>query len=142
MSKKIVKKASKKLPKKSPLGKMNSKDTSSVLRELINAKKEYEICVEQELTKRQDIQADLTKYMLNINLKRDAIFSVLEEEYKIRRETIAELGKILDQAYEDGRDEVVIQAISSIEGIIKESPAKGLLYINEALSDPQKELII
>ena len=142
MRNKVMKKGSKKLPKDSPLGKMNSKDTSSVFKEIINAKKEYEMCVEQETTKRLAIKSDLTKYMANINLKREMIFYVLEKEYKVRQETIEDLGRVLDRAYEDGRDDVVIQAISSIEGILKESPAKGLLYINEALSDSKKELII
>ena len=140
---KAISKAKKKLPvKDSPLGKMNSKDTASVLTQLIQAKKEYEMCVEQETTKRKEIEANMLMYLETLNLKRDIVFSVLEEQYRMRRESIDNLYALLDKAYDDGRDDVVIQAISSIEGIIKESPAKDLLNIEEAFRDPSKTLTI
>ena len=143
MSMKAIGKAKKKLPKKdSPLGKMNSKDTASVLTQLIQAKKEYEMCVEKETTKRKEIESNMVMYLETLKLKRDIVFSVLEEQYKLRKESIENLYELLDKAYEDGRDDVVIQAISSIEGIIKESPAKDLLNIEEGFRNPDKTLTI
>lgn len=143
MKSKLSAKIPKKVPKNnSPLGKMNSGDTASVLTQLINAKKEYEMCIEQETTKRQAIESDLKKYMADIQLKRDVIFSVLENQYKMRSDSINKMYELLDTAYADGRDEVVIQALTSIEGIIKESPAKELLTIREAFTNPNVDLVI
>lgn len=137
------KKLKKKLPTgESPLGKMNSKDTASVLSQLIQAKKDYEMCKETEYTKRMDIEADLKKHMESVQLQRDVIFEVLEKEYSMRKDNIDRMYSILDKAYDDGRDEVVIQALESIEGIIKEGPAKALLTVREAFTDPNKKLII
>lgn len=126
--------AVKKSPKQRlPIDKMNSNDIAAVFREMINAKKEYEITKETEATKRQAILADYKLKMQKLSDRRELITEVLQQEYSLRKETINKMFDEMKQAYEDGNTDIVLQAMKSVEGIVKESPLKDLIMIGRAL---------
>ena len=128
--------------KKTDIGKLKSKDAASVLNSLINAKKEYEITCEQETTKRMKIKADMDKYILKLQLQKEAFQLALHEEYSLRKQTIEEMFSYVERAYEDDKIEVVIGALNSIENIVKENPLQSIAKIGQAFEDDDVELEI
>lgn len=96
-------------------------ETLGFFRDVLNARKEYAIVKEQESTKRDAIMARLKGRLEDISARRELVASALEKDFSIRQNTINEFFIRLDQALEDGKDDVAIQAAKSIEGIVKTS---------------------
>lgn len=118
-----------------PIYKLESPDIVTVLKEMITAKREYEITKETEHTKRNEITANLMIHMKKMSDQRDMFSEALQMEYHMRHETIDRMFVYLERAYFDGNTEVVVQSMKSIEGIIKNSPLKELLAIGKLLED-------
>ena len=127
--------------KKSQKGAVTPADTVNVIREMINAKKEYEITREVETSKRLEIESNLRKHIATLTLKRDQFITVLDKEYSMRKYSIDRMFDLLDKAYEDGNMDVVIQSLDSIEGIVKTSPLKEILQIGK-IFESDDELVI
>ncbi len=131
-----------KLPKKTDMPKLSSKDAANVFKELINAKKEYELVREQEVTKRQEIAANLNYHLEKLSMQRDMIENYLEKDFAMRKETIDEIFSRMDRAYNDQNYEVVIKALDSVEGIVKQSPMADMFQMKKIMSDDSLELEI
>lgn len=93
-----------------------------VFREVLQAKKEYEMTLAQETTKRQSIAAALQSRLEEIKFFKDIFAVYMNEEFKMRRESIVEIFARLDTALEANQNDVAIQALQSIEEIVEHSP--------------------
>lgn len=121
---------------------LKSADLADVLKVLIQSKKEYEITKEQEKTKRMAIENDMIKYLKTLDAKKEFLSKAFEEEYKIRKETIEHLFNIVERALDEGRDNVIHDALNSIEKVVIESPLMGIVEIASAFEKDEEELII
>ena len=123
------------------LSKLESSDIADAFKTFINAKKEYEITKEQERTKRQALDTDLKKYLTKVNQTKDFLSKHLTEQYSFRRETIEELFIRLDRALDEDKDTVAVQVLTTLEGIVKESPLKEVEQIGKTFaSDGEIEI--
>lgn len=112
-----------------------------VFREMLQAKKEYEMTLAQETTKRQAIAAALQTRLEEIKFFKD-IFSVyMNEEFKMRRESIVEVFARLDTALEANQNEVAIQALRSIEAIVEHSPLGNALATMSAVFEKKDGIL-
>lgn len=68
------------------------------------------------------IEANLDKYLTKVNQTKDFLSGHRLEQYSFRREAMDILFSVLEKALENDKDEVVMQALSTVEGILKESP--------------------
>ena len=95
--------------------------------EVLQARKEYAVVVEQETTKRAAIAAALQARLEELQAFRDSFELYLEKECQMRRETIEGIFFRLDAAMAADKDEVAVQALRSLEGIVAHSPLGGAL---------------
>lgn len=101
----------------------------------ITAKKELEQTREMEGTKRAEIEADLKKHIISVNAQREFLEKYLKKEYKIRKKVTDHFFEILDSALVNGKDEVAIKTLESIENIVKESPLSGIMQLKESIAN-------
>ncbi|MCH3964294.1 MAG: hypothetical protein LKE46_08445 [Clostridium sp.] len=120
----------------------NSLEYIDIIKMLIKSKKEYEITKEQETTKRMAIKSDLFKYLKKLDAKKEVLLEVFEKEYNFRKNTVDKMFDVVERALDDGRDTVVCQALDSIEGIVKESPLKGIAQVSRAFENDDEDLLI
>jgi hypothetical protein len=126
-----------KIPGKTPsrgidLSKLESKDLKDAITSFIDAYKDYQITKEQEHTKREAIDADLKKYLTKVNQTKDVLSDYLSNQFSSRKETIDELFTRLDRALDEDKDNVAIQVLTTLEGIVKENPLKEVEQIGKA----------
>lgn len=113
----------------------NPADLLKVMETFIQAKKEYGIVKEQEVTKRMAIDNDLTKYLKKVENSREILIGHLSEQYSIRRESMNGIFERLDRALDENKDEVAIAALNTLEGIIKTSPLTEIDKIGKAFEE-------
>lgn len=96
---------------------------------ILDAKKEYALVKEQEETKRHAISADLHKFQVAIDAKKELLEAHLAREFGLRKETIEEVLLRLDKAMENNQDSVAAEALSRIQGIVATNPLNGVAEI-------------
>lgn len=124
-----------KLPKSKGQVAIPAKESLEAFRALINGAKEYSKVREEEATKRCQIQADLKRDMEKIKGQRQFLEDYLRTTFDERRNTIDRMFERLDLALAEDKDQVAIQALASIEGIVKSSPLEPLLTTQRALEN-------
>lgn len=107
-----------------------------VFSSLINGAVGYMNAHDLEKTQRQQIKADLTRDMQRVQAERDVLENYLRKTFSERKEVIDKMFLRLDRALDEDRGDVAIQALASIEGIVKESPLEALLQTRKALETP------
>ena len=117
-----------------------AKESFELLRSLVDGAREHGNTKELEITKRAQIEADLNRDLQRMNHQREAFEHAMTSILDERRTTIDQLFSILDQALDADKDGVAIQALSSIEGIVKSSPLEPLLQTRRVLEDPNAAL--
>jgi len=122
--------------------KSNPLDVFEAFKVFITAKKEYEIVKEQEFTKRKAIDIDLQKFQITSANKREFIKEYFVNQFSDRREVIERNFTLLDRALDENKDNIAIQILDTIGGIIKENPLKEIDKIGKAFEDDDEELII
>jgi hypothetical protein len=124
--------------KKSSMIRTQSGTPSEVdaFRDLINGALDYMNTSSIEKTKRQKIKADLELNMELIKAQKQVLEEYLRKTFSEREHVINEMFLRLDRALDENRDEVAIQALASIEGIVKSSPLEALLETRKTLGTP------
>jgi hypothetical protein len=122
--------------------KSNPIDVFEAFKIFITAKKEYEIVIEQENTKRKFIDTNLQKFLIKNESKKEFIKEYLANQFSDRREIIERNFNLLDKVLDEDKDNVAIQILDTIGGIIRESPLKEIDKIGKAFEDDDEELII
>jgi len=112
------------------------------LRSLVDAAKEHGNTREEERTRRAQIEADLKRDIAKIKVQRKILETILQNTFSERRDTVDRMFERLDRALSEDRNDVAIQALSSIEGIVKSSPLESLLAARNTLEDKESILEI
>lgn len=105
----------------------------NLAKSIVDAKKEYAIVKEQEETKRLAISTDLTKYLAKLNAQKELLEKHLSNEFKLRKETIAEIFTRLDTAIDKNSEVVAAAALSAIHSIVATNPLTGISEIKKIL---------
>lgn len=103
----------------------------ALAKSVIDAKKEYALVKEQEVTKRLAISSDLNKYLVSISYKRELLERHLENEFSLRKESIAEILSRLDSAIESNQESTAAAALNAIQGIVAANPLKGISEVSK-----------
>ena len=114
---------------------LTSKDTSDLLRELINSKKEYETTKEIEKTKRLAIEKATEIHLEKIKSNKESVEKISKAVFDERNKVIDKNFEVLEKALEKDKDDVAIEAMKSISNIVKESPLKDFGSISNALQN-------
>lgn len=114
---------------------LTSKDTSDLLRELINSKKEYETTKEIEKTKRLAIEKATEIHLEKIKSNKESVEKISKAVFDERNKVIDKNFEVLENALEKDKDDVAIEAMKSISNIVKESPLKDFGSISNALQN-------
>ena len=114
---------------------LTSKDTSDLLRELINSKKEYETTKEIENTKRLAIEKATEIHLEKIKSNKESVEKISKAVFDERNKVIDKNFEVLENALEKDKDDVAIEAMKSISNIVKESPLKDFGSISNALQN-------
>lgn len=114
---------------------LTSKDTSDLLRELINSKKEYETTKEIEKTKRLAIEKATEIHLEKIKSNKESVEKISKAVFDERNKVIDKNFEVLENALEKDKDDVAIEAMKSISNIVKESPLKDFDSISNALQN-------
>lgn len=115
---------------------------------LINAYQcymDYLKTAEQEITKREAIQAWKEVELARINATREILITHLESSFDERKNNFQELFKKLDTAIEKEDAQLIGNTLSVIVEIAKSNPFCQLAennFIREALGDPNKKIDI
>ena len=109
-----------------------AKESLGLFRAIIDGAVSHGKIKEEEETKRIEIESDLIRDLEKIRAQRDILESYLRHTFDERKTVIDNIFSRLDIALADNRDAIVIQALSSIEGIIKSNPLEGLLVTRKA----------
>lgn len=113
--------------KNCPFGNASPDVALRAFSDVLKAKKEYEIVLAQETTKREDIAARLKVRLQQLDNFRGILSEHLEREHLLRKEVIAGVFERLDEALSADNTQVAMCALSSIEGIVKTSPLNEVL---------------
>lgn len=119
-----------------------ARESLELLRSLVDAAKEHGKIREEERTRRSQIEADLKRDLAKIKLQRKILETILQNTFSERRDTVDRMFERLDRALSEDRNDVAIQALSSIEGIVKSSPLESLLSARNTLEDKESILEI
>jgi len=119
-----------------------AKESLELLRSLVDAAKEHGNTREEERTRRAQIEADLKRDIAKIKVQRKILETILQNTFSERRDTVDRMFERLDRALSEDRNDVAIQALSSIEGIVKSSPLESLLAARNTLEDKESILEI
>lgn len=109
-------------------------ESIEMLKTIIEGAKEYLTIKESEKTKRCELEASMRVNLERIRSQRQCLESYLEKSFGERRKTLDSLFERLDIALSSNdKNDVAIQALSSIEGIVKSSPLEDLLATRREL---------
>jgi len=100
---------------------------------------EYGIVVQEEKTKRREIEANEKVAIATINAQRDLLMAYLDRSFDERAENFRCLFKVVDQAIANQNNEQLGAALSSIVEIAKSCPFKNLAdlaSVRASLNDP------
>lgn len=100
---------------------------------------EYGRVVQEEKTKRREIEANEKVAIANIHAQRDLLMAYLDRSFDERAENFRSLFEVVDQAIANGNNEQLAIALNSIVEIAKSSPFKDLADIaavRASLNDP------
>lgn len=123
-------------------GPLPAKESLELLRSLVDAAKEHGKTREEERARRAQIEADLKRDLAKIKVQRKILETILQNTFSERRDTVDRMFERLDRALSEDRNDVAIQALSSIEGIVKSSPLESLLAARNTLEDKESILEI
>jgi ribonucleotide reductase alpha subunit len=112
------------------------------LQQMVTAYTDYLIIVEQEQTKRREIDAWEKETITKINAQRELLMAYLDRSFDERAENFRSLFAVVDSAIASGNNEQLALALNSITEIAKSSPFKdlaNLASVRAALNDPNHE---
>ncbi|MCB2312085.1 hypothetical protein LGL55_11870 [Clostridium tagluense] len=84
----------------------------------------------------------MVKYLKTLDVKKGFLAKAFEEEYSIRKDNIEHMFNIVEGSLDEGIDNVIHEALNSIEKIVKESSLKGIVQVVSAFENDDGELII
>ncbi|MEC4814076.1 MAG: hypothetical protein SAK29_12505 [Scytonema sp. PMC 1069.18] len=112
------------------------------LQQIVLAYTDYMKVVEQEQTKRQEIDAWEKTTIARIHSQRDLLMAYLERSFDERAENFRTLFAIVEQSLATGNNEQLALVLHSITELAKSSPFKelaSLASVQAALGNPDHE---
>ncbi|BAZ66787.1 hypothetical protein NIES4106_15390 [Fischerella sp. NIES-4106] len=112
------------------------------LQQMVTAYTDYLKIVEQEQTKRREIEAWEKETITRTNAQRELLMAYLDHSFDERAKNFRALFAVVDSAIASGNNEQLALALNSITEIAKSSPFKdlaNLTSVRAALNDPNHE---
>lgn len=117
-------------------------DPTQCLKQIISEYAEYKKIVEQEKTKRREIERWEKETLERIKAQRDVLIAYLDRSFDERSENFRRLFDLVDLAISSGNNTQLALALNSITDLAKSSPFKelsNLASVRAALDDPDHE---
>ena len=110
---------------------VNAVNPFQVIKDVTKAYSDYKIIREQEVTRRQSIQANKETVLREIEAKREIILTYLELSFDERETNFKKLFEVLDGAIEKDNIQVIAGTLNAITDLAKSSPFKDLANLSQ-----------